>query len=116
VDLPGEYGVSATFNVSDFTLFDVGDDSRSNPFEERGDDADQPNTKRDYAKNPLEVPIEPITRARAKKLKEALNGLVQNIWSKIDLEGLGTFKEHEGQPLIHLVQVQEEPNSCGTRG
>jgi hypothetical protein len=36
VDLPGEYDVSATFNVYDFTLFDVGDDSRSNPFEERG--------------------------------------------------------------------------------
>jgi len=61
------------------------------------------------------VPIGPITRARAKKLKEALHGLIQNIWSKMDLEGLGTFKEHE-VPLIHLVQVQEEPNSCGTRG
>jgi len=34
----------------------------------------------------------------------------------MDLERLGTFKEHEGQPSIHLVQVQEEPNSCGTRG
>ena len=55
-------------------------------------------------------------RCQLKKIKEALNGLVQNIWSKMDLEGLGTFKEHEGQPLIHLVQVQEEPNSCGTRG
>jgi hypothetical protein len=64
----------------------------------------------------LEVPIGLITRARAKKFKEALNGLVQNLWSKMDLEGLGTFKEHDGQPLIHLVQVQEEPNSCGTRG
>jgi hypothetical protein len=41
-----------------------------------------------------------ITRATAKKLKEALNGFVQNIWSKMDLEGLGTFKEHEGQPLF----------------
>jgi len=29
----------------------------------------------------------------------------------MDLEGLGTFKEHEGQPLIHLIHVQEEPNS-----
>ena len=28
VDLPGEYGVSVTFNVYDLTLFDVGDDSR----------------------------------------------------------------------------------------
>jgi len=116
VDLPGEYGVSATFNVSDLTLFDVGDDSRLNPFEERGDDADQPNTKRNHANDPLEVTIGPITRARAKKLKEALNGLVQNIWSKMDLEGLGTIKEHEGKPLIHLVQIQEKPNSCGTRG
>jgi len=42
------------------------------------------------------VPIRPITIARTKKLKEALNGLVQNIWSKMDLERLGTFKEHEG--------------------
>jgi hypothetical protein len=50
----------------------------------------------------------PITRARAKKLKEVLNGLVHNIWSKMDLEELERSKEHEGQPLI---QVQEEPNS-----
>jgi hypothetical protein len=107
IDLPGEYGVSATFNISDLTLFDVGDDSRSNPFEERGDDVDQPNTKCNHANDPLELPIGPITRARAYKLKKALNGLVQNIWSKMDLEGLGTFKEPEGQPLIHLVQVQE---------
>jgi hypothetical protein len=64
----------------------------------------------------LEVPIGPITRARAKKLKKAMNVLVQNLWSKMDLEGFGTFKEHDKQPLIHLVQVQEEPNSCGTRG
>jgi hypothetical protein len=28
----------------------------------------------------------------------------------LDLEGLGTFKEHQGEPLIHLIQVQEEPN------
>ena len=39
VDLLGEYGVSATFNVFDLSSFDVGDDSRLNPFEERGDDA-----------------------------------------------------------------------------
>jgi len=60
------------FNVSDLTLFNVGDDSRSNPFEERGDDEDKPNTKRNHANDPLQVPIGPITRAKAKKLKEAL--------------------------------------------
>jgi hypothetical protein len=46
---------------------------------ERGDDADQPNTKRNHANNPLEVLVGPITKVRAKKLKEALNGLVYNI-------------------------------------
>jgi hypothetical protein len=76
--------------------------------------ADHSNTKRNHATDPLEVPIGPITRTRAKKHKEVLNELVQNISSKMDLERLRTFKEHEGQPLIHLVQVQEEPNSCGT--
>jgi hypothetical protein len=35
-DLPSECSVSATFNVVDLSLFDIGDDSRSNPFEERG--------------------------------------------------------------------------------
>ena len=38
VDLPGEFNVSASFNVADLSPFDVGDDSRSNPFEETGND------------------------------------------------------------------------------
>jgi hypothetical protein len=58
-------------------------------------DEDQSNTKRNYANDSLEVSIGSITRARAKKLKETLNGLVQNIWSKMDLEKLEILKEHE---------------------
>jgi hypothetical protein len=46
------------------------------------------------------VLIGPITRAKAKKLKEVSNGLVQNIWSKMDLEELRTSKEHN-----HKAQV-----------
>ena len=38
LDLPGEYNVSATFNVFDLSPFDVGDDSRMNLFEEGGND------------------------------------------------------------------------------
>ncbi|KAH9780667.1 hypothetical protein KPL71_008166 [Citrus sinensis] len=34
LDLRGEYNGSATFNVSDLSPFDVGEDSRMNPFEE----------------------------------------------------------------------------------
>ena len=74
VDLLVEYGVSATFIVSDLSSFDVGDNSRLNPFEERGDDAIQP------SKDPLEVPVGPVTRLRAKKFKEAFNGLLQDTW------------------------------------
>ena len=32
LDLPGEYNISATFNVFDLSPFDVSDDSRMNPF------------------------------------------------------------------------------------
>jgi hypothetical protein len=45
---------------------------RSNSFEERGDDAIQP------SKDPLEVPVDPVTRLRAKKFKEAFNGFLQD--------------------------------------
>ena len=38
IELPGEYGVSATFNVADLSPFDVGEDSRTNPFQEGEDD------------------------------------------------------------------------------
>lgn len=38
VDLQGEYNVRAIFNVYDLSLFDVGDDLRSNYFEEIWDD------------------------------------------------------------------------------
>ena len=36
LDLPGEYNVSATFNVTDLSPFDVGDDLRTNHFKRRG--------------------------------------------------------------------------------
>jgi hypothetical protein len=98
VDLPGEYGVSVTFNVSDLSLFDVGDDSRLNPFKERGDDAIQP------SKDPLEVPVGPVTRIRAKKFKEAFNGLFQDTWAKVDFKRICNNKE---QALINLIHIQE---------
>ena len=67
LDLPSEYNISATFNVFDLSPFDVGDDSRTNPFEERGNDENQ-----QAFNDPLHVPVEPITKARSKKIKEAL--------------------------------------------
>jgi len=51
-------------------------------------DEDQPNTKVNHAKDPLKVPSGLITRARTNKPKDALNELVQNIWSKMNLDEL----------------------------
>ena len=71
LDLTGEYNISATFNVSDLSPFDVGDDLRTNPFEEKGNDENQ-----QALNDPLYVPVGPIIRAKSKKIKEALNGLI----------------------------------------
>ena len=64
LDLPGEYNISATFNVSNLSPFDVGDDLRMNPFEERVNDENQ-----QALKDPLLVLVRPITRVRSKKIK-----------------------------------------------
>ena len=100
LDLLGEYNISATFNVYDLSPFDVGDDSRTKPFKERGNDENQQTPLKD----PLHFLIGPIIRARFKKIKEALNGLIQEIWvnSNIGHSKLG-LKEDEG--VINLIQV-----------
>ena len=100
MDLLGEYNISATFNVYDLSPFDVGDDSRTKPFKERGNDENQQTPLKD----PLHFLIGPIIRARSKKIKEALNGLIQEIWvnSNIGHSKLG-LKEDEG--VINLIQV-----------
>jgi hypothetical protein len=97
VDLPSEYSVSATFNVSDLSLFDISDNLRSNPFEEREDDAIQP------SKDLLEVVVGPVNRLRAKKFKEAFNGLLQETWAKVNFKKISNNKE---QALINLIHVQ----------
>jgi hypothetical protein len=102
LDLPGEYNISATFNVSDLSLFDVGDDSRSNPFEERGNDENQ----QALLKDPLHVPVGPITRARSKKIKEALNGLIQDIWAD-STTGHSKLGPKEDEGVINLIQATD---------
>ena len=54
----------------------------------------------------MHVPVGPITRVRSKKIKEALNGLIQEIWADSNAEHskLGS-KEDEG--VINLIQVIE---------
>ena len=56
------------------------------------------------SKDPLEVLVGPVTRLRAKKFKEAFNGLLQDTWSKVDFKRICNNKE---QVLINLIHVQE---------
>ncbi|KAL5820915.1 hypothetical protein ACOSQ3_022797 [Xanthoceras sorbifolium] len=104
LDLPGEYSVSASFNVSDLSPFDVGDDLRTNPFQEGGNDENKGAAPRD----PLRVPVGPITRARAraKRFKEALNGLIQDTWADSELLK-PKMNPHEDQGLINIIKPIE---------
>ena len=96
VDLPGEYNVSATFNVADLSLYDAVGDSRTNPFEEGGNDGDQREKaskeekgteqggkdhgrKSSSQRDPLQGIGGPMTRARTKAMKEALNCLTREL-------------------------------------
>jgi hypothetical protein len=150
LDLPGEYNVSATFNVTDLSPFDVGGDLRANPFQEEGNDGDQgttskgPRSSTNWAgyestskevqgctqrahsrvmgsrkfdenqggsslKDPLQVPDGPITRSRAKKIKEAMQGLVQSTWDEASKSSTIKVGLKEGEPiLIHLIQAMED--------
>ena len=89
MDLPGEYNVSATFNVADLSPFDAGFDSRTNPFEEGGNDTNQPVSTPDlgqsnkYKEDPLHITSGPVTRARAKKIREAMLLLVTEVASSM---------------------------------
>jgi hypothetical protein len=103
LDLPGEYNVSATFNVTDLSHFDVGGDLRANPFQEEGNDGDQGTTSKDF----IQVPIGPVTRARAKKFKDVLNGLIQELWAQAISWRPIEHDPRGQQRIVTLIQVLE---------
>ena len=57
-------------------------------------------------KDPLHVPVGPITRARSKKIKEALNGLIQDIWAD-SITGLSKLGPKEDEGVINLIQATD---------
>ena len=106
LDLQGEHNVSATFNVSDLTLFDAGTDSRSNPFQEGGDDMIQADNK---PKDALQVPEGPITRQRTKRLREAMAGLVQSFTADCNKQiEMHVGFDGKGPKPFHLAQISLE--------
>ena len=118
LDLQGKYNVSATFNVSDLTHFDAGSDSRSNPFQQGGNDMSPttPETLQDAANNleePIKLPTGPITRQRAKKIREAFAGLAQSYVTSCSNQVKCTPETHmsitrEVPKLFHLTQISSD--------
>ena len=142
LDLPGDYNVSATFNVADLSIFDADDDfdSRTNPFEEGGNDVNHNDAKEairpssgmdggthggnskmdgsclnhedNVLHDDLKLPQGPITRSRAKKFKEALQGFMRNIWDNhahedpIRFEGLNGSLIEAKWALCNILEVQ----------
>ncbi|KAI5680892.1 hypothetical protein M9H77_02119 [Catharanthus roseus] len=78
VDLPGHYNVSATFNVADLSLFDIGDrDSRTNPFQEGEDDVNRLDMQEHQGV---------VTRAKAKQLKSHKDQIEQEKFQGLNFD------------------------------
>ena len=54
----------------------------------------------------MHVPVWPITRARFKKIKEALNGLIQEIWDDSNTRH-SKLNPKEDEGVINLIQAIE---------
>lgn len=100
LDFPGEYNVSATFNVSDLSLYDVGDGLRTNAFQEEGNDGDPSKSSKDEEE--VQVPSA-ITRGRAKAFKGILITFVQDM-----LRNLKYIKEEEPRCIMSIQLLKDE--------
>ena len=62
----------------------------------------------EFAQDPLSLSSGPITRLGAECLKEALNGLIQEIWADSKNTKMAS---NNNQGLIHIIKVIEEANN-----
>ncbi|XP_071933663.1 uncharacterized protein [Coffea arabica] len=84
LDLRDEYGISPTFNVADLLPFDVGDDldMRTNPSQDEGTNEGPPRLQvadSNGSSEALYAPtmnLGPMTRARARKLRESFQAFL----------------------------------------
>ena len=117
LDLPDEYGISATFNVSELNPFDAGDNFKRNPSQEDGNDENIVPGKCTWDEtysDVILVPIGPVTWARAKKFKDALMGLIRASWSQANAWRPTEGITYDSQPDKCVIQVLEgtEKSCC----
>ncbi|XP_062086346.1 uncharacterized protein LOC133792455 [Humulus lupulus] len=107
--------VVARINDNAYKLDLPGDDLRTNPSQEGENDANQRSGHADhtcgngagFTLDPLSLPSGPITRLRAKRFKEALNGLIQENWADSKKTKMGS---NNNQGLVHVIKASEEAN------
>jgi hypothetical protein len=73
------------------------------PFAPSVGDGDQGTASKDL----VQVPIGPVTRARAKKFKDVLNGLIQELWAQAILWRPIEHDPRGQQRTVTLIQVLE---------
>ncbi|XP_071924861.1 uncharacterized protein [Coffea arabica] len=97
LDLPGEYNVSATFNVPDLSPYLADDevDLRTKLSQEEGNDEEVGGA---IQVEQVKIPLGPMTRARTKRLYETLQTLV-----RAGQESSGEPKAIEGLNETRLV-------------
>ena len=98
LDLLGEYNASTIFNVTNLSPFDVGDNLRTNPFQDEGNDG---RMAREWSVDLLEIPLGSMTRARDKRLKEAFNVLIRDA----HVEEVYVFTSKEETKMVHPIKV-----------
>jgi hypothetical protein len=74
VELPRKYTLMLHLMYQIFLCLIVGDDLRMNPFKERENDVILVSTPRD----PIEFLLGPVTRLRAYRFKDSINGHLQD--------------------------------------
>ncbi|XP_070054636.1 uncharacterized protein [Nicotiana tomentosiformis] len=114
LDLPGEFQVSATFNVTDLSLFDVGSNSGTNSFQEEGNDSIKDKDRF------LEASRRPFTRYHVKEMQTKVARFQWQIKKLLIVEDELKPKRDELYKfynyLVSQIEVQEEedwvPNSA----
>jgi hypothetical protein len=63
--------------------------------------------QRTASKDLVQVPIGPVRRARAKKFKDVLNGLIQELWAQANSWRPNEHDPRGQQRIVTLIQVIE---------
>ncbi|GKV49074.1 hypothetical protein SLEP1_g55845 [Rubroshorea leprosula] len=61
------------------------------------------------SRDPLHIPGGPVTRPRARKMREALNGLIEQIWVDNNMQKVNQSLD-DYQSMMNIIHVQEKLN------